>query len=210
LTERVHLARELARAVSYIHSLGFVHKNIRPETVIGFSTPDSNIGRYFLAGFEQPRLADGQTILRGDDDWHRNLYRHPYRQGVVLETSFVMQHDMYSLGVCLLEIGIWSSLVLYDNETETPTPNVSLGVSSSTPEKDEPQEVKARLIQLAKDKLPGLMGEVYAQVVHDCLTCLDADNEDFGDESEFLDEDGVLVGVRYIEKILMKLDEILI
>lgn len=40
----------------------------------------------------------------------------------------------------------------------------------------------------------------YTSVVLSCLTCLDRDNHAFGDESEFIDEDGVLVGVRYIEK----------
>jgi len=38
-------------------------------------------------------------------------------------------------------------------------------------------------------------------VINRQLTCLDQDNEDFGDDSEFQDEDGVLVGVRYIEKV---------
>ena len=32
------------------------------------------------------------------------------------------------------------------------------------------------------------------------ITCTDEDNEDFGDESKFYDEDGVLIGVAYIEK----------
>ena len=33
------------------------------------------------------------------------------------------------------------------------------------------------------------------------MTCLDESNLDFGNRSEFEDEDGVLVGVRYIEKV---------
>jgi hypothetical protein len=39
------------------------------------------------------------------------------------------------------------------------------------------------------------------EVVVSCLTCLDKGNKDFGDESEFLDTDGILVGVRYVEKV---------
>jgi len=46
------------------------------------------------------------------------------------------------------------------------------------------------------------MGTKYSKVVETCLTCLDEDNVRFGDEREFQDEDGVAVGVRYIEKIL--------
>jgi hypothetical protein len=45
------------------------------------------------------------------------------------------------------------------------------------------------------------MGTKYTQVVETCLTCLDPENTDFGDEEEFQDADGILVGVRYIEKV---------
>jgi hypothetical protein len=40
----------------------------------------------------------------------------------------------------------------------------------------------------------------YSDVVETCITCLDPANEKFGDEREFEDEDGICVGVRYIEK----------
>jgi hypothetical protein len=45
------------------------------------------------------------------------------------------------------------------------------------------------------------MGDKYSGVVVHCLTCLDDDNKDFGDKSEFEDEDGIAIGVRYIEKV---------
>lgn len=48
----------------------------------------------------------------------------------------------------------------------------------------------------------------YSKVVEACLTCLDKDNVDFGDEDEFADGDGVVVGVRYIEKVLGALDQV--
>jgi len=34
-----------------------------------------------------------------------------------------------------------------------------------------------------------------------CLTCLDKTDNGFGDQKEFFDEDGILVGIRYIEKV---------
>lgn len=34
-----------------------------------------------------------------------------------------------------------------------------------------------------------------------CLTCLDSANNGFGDEKDLIDEDGILVGVRFIEKV---------
>lgn len=60
--------------------------------------------------------------------------------------------------------------------------------------------IKQVLQGLAKDRLSIMMGEIYADIVTSCLTCLDKDNTGFGDESQFEDEDGILVGVRYIEK----------
>jgi len=52
------------------------------------------------------------------------------------------------------------------------------------------------------------MGTKYGRVVETCLTCLDQDNADFGDEKEFQDVDGIAVGARYIEKVVQKLGEI--
>jgi hypothetical protein len=57
------------------------------------------------------------------------------------------------------------------------------------------------LVHLAETQLPLSMGTVFKNVVVNCLTCLDDDNVDFGDRAEFEDEDGVLMGVRYIEKV---------
>lgn len=45
------------------------------------------------------------------------------------------------------------------------------------------------------------MGEIYADVVVSCLTCLDSGNPIFGDVKEFTDSDDIVVGVRYIERV---------
>jgi hypothetical protein len=65
-------------------------------------------------------------------------------------------------------------------------------------------QIKRKLVVMAEGRLPGRMGRVYTNVVLSCLTCLDPDNENFGDERNFTDEDGILVGVRYIEKVRPK------
>jgi len=54
---------------------------------------------------------------------------------------------------------------------------------------------------MAECQLPSKMGRVYTNIVLSCLTCLDPDNSRFGDESYLTDDDGILVGVRYIEKV---------
>ena len=113
LPGRFDIARELVKAVNYVYTFGFVHKAIWPESFLA-STPD---GRHthslFLVGFENFRREDGWTQRRGDSAPDRNLYRHPSRQGACPHEDFVMQHDIYSLGVCLLEIGLWQSFFAY-------------------------------------------------------------------------------------------------
>jgi hypothetical protein len=60
---------------------------------------------------------------------------------------------------------------------------------------------KDQLLSLARGELQRRMGTRYSEVVVTCWTCLDPENEDFGDEAEFQDEDGIEVGVGYIEKV---------
>lgn len=202
LTERMELAKQLARSVNYVHTLDFVHKNIRPENFLGFG--EAQLGAFYLIGFEQVRTADGMTYFRGDGDWHKNLYRHPERQGLQPEEKYCMQHDIYSLGVCLLEIGLWDSFVRYRQDGKVEGPNTDLfRCSVEGLRRKKPDEIKNLLVTLARDRLPAVVGELYKQVVLNCLTCLDEDNADFGDRSEFEDADGVKVGVRFIERVCL-------
>ena len=74
----------------------------------------NDIGELFLVGFESFRPLDDCTHLAGDCEWQKNLYRHPSRQGMFPEEYYQMQHDIYSLGVCLLELGMGESFVIPD------------------------------------------------------------------------------------------------
>lgn len=67
------------------------------------------------------------------------LDRHPSRQDTQPEIDCRMQHDIYTLGVVLLEIGLWTSLAVEDSECDSnlPTPSnildsVKLGLFIST------------------------------------------------------------------------------
>lgn len=202
LDDRFSLARQLAKAVMFVHSAGFVHKNIRPETVLVLRGDDQQ-PHAVLTGFKSFRLDEGKTLLRGDDLWEANLYRHPTRQGVQPEDTYSMQHDIYSLGVCLLEIGVADSLVLYNTQGDPePNPNLTgLLDTSIKGTRKKAFETKRALVTIAGDVLPAKMGRKYANIVLTCLTCLDNSDNSFGTEAEFLDENGLLVGVRFIEKV---------
>jgi len=201
-------AKQLALAVMFVHTTNFVHKNLRPETILLFQQDTStDVGLPFLAGFQSFRPADGMTYLSGDAEWHKDIYRHPTRQGILPEDCYQMQHDIYSLGVCLLELGIWESLIIptVDNGTSAlgidPNPNLNIASCLALERPRKARAIKEEFIAMARERLPSLMGPRYAKVVTMCLSCLDRDNNEFGHQREFLDEDGVLIGVRYIEKV---------
>lgn len=201
LTKRFETARQLAKSVCYVHTLGFVHKNVRPENVVSFPTQGESLASFFLIGFDQARILERGTVLTGEQDWEKDFYRHPDRQGLEPRETYVMQHEISSLGVCLLEIGLWESFVEYEADGTTAKATAGLQIHVEHHEERYPQVLKEHLVSLARNRLPLHMGERYADVVVNCLTCLDADNVDFGDPQEFQDEDGVLVGVKYIEKV---------
>ncbi|KAI0971066.1 hypothetical protein F4678DRAFT_91408 [Xylaria arbuscula] len=214
LSHKLRAAQELAKAVAYVHVFGFVHKGIRPESILSFESEQTEESSLFLIGFEDFRQEDGRTQRLGDDVAERNLYRHPSRQGVSPSSDFFMQHDIYSLGVCLLEIGLWQSFIEYDLEGL----HASLSPVLGEPESDSKDDlahflmttVKSTMVDLARTQLPRSMGTRYSKVVETCLTALDPENSEFSDTTEFEDADGVLVGVRYIEKILHRLDRLYI
>lgn len=209
LSDRLEMAKRLAKAVYYVHLYGFVHKSIRPETMLTISRADEvklpSIA--CLVGFQLIRQEDGKTYSVADCRWETNVYRHPRRQGSSVD-YYVMQHDIYSLGVCLLEIGLWESLVVYQADGIA-QPSAALGLDSDRSQLQNPDALKDHLTRLSRSTaLRAKMGTYYSEVVETCLTCLDEDNVDFGDERDFQDEDGAAVGVRYMEKILGKLDRI--
>lgn len=80
-------------------------------------------------------------------------------------------------------------------------PSTSLGLTFDDSELTKPAMMKDYLVALAKRELPQTMGERYEEIVVNCLTCLDKINVDFGDQKDFEDVDGVVVGARYIGKV---------
>jgi hypothetical protein len=152
--------------------------------------------------------------MLGDALWHENLYRHPTRQGVAPEDMYTMLHDVYSLGVCLLEIGLWSSFVQYalgSNGETTILPGL-LEIAAVPKMRDERKrafELKSVLTELATSRLPGCMGDKYASLVTSCLSCLDKSSKFMsGDTASDTLDDGTDLGARYIQRILSEVEAI--
>ena len=141
--------------------------------------------------------------------------RHPSRQGIQPEEWYTMQHDIYSLGVCLLEVGLWSSFVQWTSENEGAIPilNQALDISPDVMTMKNTNQrasiIKTHLTEIAAARLPSKMGDVYTNIVLSCLGCLDKDNDFLGSSAEDLvDEDGIQVGVKFIEKVIFQIQSI--
>jgi hypothetical protein len=132
-----------------------------------------------------------------------------------------MHHDVYSLGVCLLKLGLGESFVAYDpDELPCPGPKFAdefndwLKATGREPKGIEgllewstgvSRHIKGYLEHLAETRVPQSAGTRYAQAVMACLTCLD---EDKSQEPEEDDSFGIEVGMGFIQNILCQLDEI--
>ncbi|OQE19839.1 hypothetical protein PENSTE_c014G02999 [Penicillium steckii] len=211
LNERVHLAVSLARSVVFLHASRIVHKNITPENVVLLRSDNETLGTPFLVGFERFRFDERRTNMTGDDNWEKNIYRHPQRQGLQPEEVYSMRHDIYSVGVCLLEIGLWNSFVQYNEDHQVSGPSPELSIDDLLIAKNKRRAavgIKALLTEKAMTHLPRTMGKIYTDVVVSCLTCLDSDSPLFSEPTDFEDADGIVVGVRYIEKIVYEIERI--
>lgn len=127
LKYRLGIARKLANVISRIHDIGLVHKSIRPRAILLIDEGLSNATeRIYIQDWTYVRSTTGATSqLGGDDSWTRSVYQHPERQcqpGRYPEVAYEPKHDLYSLGVTLLEIFLWIPFIeLSDlNDFESP------------------------------------------------------------------------------------------
>jgi hypothetical protein len=111
------------------------------------------------------------------------------------------------------ECACWrlQSFVICDKEDGIPRSGNGVDLSSALVIEEETKRalcIKELFIAAAQERLPIMVGPKYGNVVVSCLSCRDKDNQGFGDESEFQDSDGVVIGVKYIERVLHELQQI--
>jgi serine/threonine protein kinase len=124
LDDRFATAHVITRAVLFLHLAGWLHKGIRSDNILFFADEYAKINpaHPYLVGFEYSRECERQSQTEDmADDLEWNLYRHPAMQGLPQEPSepgktdkehkpqrppFGPQHDIYSLGIVLLELGL--------------------------------------------------------------------------------------------------------
>ena len=222
---RLVFARDLARAVLTVHGANMIHKSIRPETILVFEkqTKDESLGAGetafgvpILTGWSMTRKINELSARSGENDWARNIYRHPVRHGLQLEKRYHMGHDLYSLGICLLELGLWEPLITLkdDGGPESMSQiyhDTALRLACVSSEESVTREtltevtvVERVLPDLAEKELVIRMGEGYANIVKLCLK----KTEDLHESSKS-DQDGSKVGSAYHDWILQPLENLI-
>ena len=184
LGNRFGLAHALALALSNFQSIGWVHESIRSENIFFFTrTPTSIQIRYcepWLFGYGNSRPDTSLSVDMYDENPIRNLYRHPDRWGLLPVASFRKVHDIYSLGVVLLEIAFWKPVA---DLVETVSKNKGAAA----------EDVHRELLSLARhEEVADSMGEKFSTIA---VTCLTGSTTSFGvNEGQDTREDSLLQG----------------
>jgi serine/threonine protein kinase len=116
LPERLAICKNLAVATKAVHSIELVHKAIRPRSILMLSKPGHPLAaaKAYLQDWNYVREVSGATTELGEADWPKRIYQHPERQGEYAEAAFETRHDLYSLGVCMLEVLLWRPFVVVE------------------------------------------------------------------------------------------------
>ncbi|CAG9971469.1 unnamed protein product [Clonostachys byssicola] len=134
LDDRVRLASSLAVALWSLHSLDWLHKSLRADNILFFPSAFSasavsptataalvpDISRPFLVGFDasRPDLDPALSLApRRQPSPVANLHRHP---SSLRGLPYCKAFDVYSLGLLLLEIGLWKCLQSYHRPHYSP------------------------------------------------------------------------------------------
>ena len=232
LNIRISLCQDIAEVVLQVHSVGLVHKNIRPDNVLLFDFVSSqpSAGDHspslYLSGWQYARHVSGETTqMIGEANWQKAIYHHPERQRQAAEAQYSIRHDIYSLGVCMLEMLSWESLVVHqslegpklseryktifntfmDHPGDFVKPFVTSDDSYFT---RDPQNVQKVLIEMAKTAIPPAAGQKMADLVEQCLTCSDAE-DDLEQSMVFPNQDRRSISQHFVDTILRDIRTVL-
>ncbi|PLN80669.1 prion-inhibition and propagation-domain-containing protein [Aspergillus taichungensis] len=113
--ERLRLAFHAALSLLQIHSVNWLHKDVKPDNFFFFvkeGARDYDLAQPWLAGFSYSRPF--RTYLSSDAQKREtaDFYLAPaYKQVVGSQARYQKRYEIYSLGLVLFEVGLWDSLV---------------------------------------------------------------------------------------------------
>ena len=150
-------------------------------------TPPEQDLTIFLADWRLVRKSSKASTFLREKDWWRRLYQHPSRHLIHIQQDYTMYHDIYSLGVCMIEILLWQSLLdKPDGQEPGPSPLLKTVVDEVIAGLGVPQTPGATglasldgdtiqdiLIKIASTHLPPAVGTKLTALVVNCLKCLE-------------------------------------
>ncbi|KAF2468700.1 kinase-like protein [Lindgomyces ingoldianus] len=112
LDGKFRLAYILARAILEFHSVAWLHKRLNSSNIAFFPNAGESVDDYvcrpFIIGFNHSRPNDPKAFTHGFSGADEKFYQHPvYLSG---DSKYIAEYDYYSLGLVLLEIGLWGTL----------------------------------------------------------------------------------------------------
>ncbi|KAI4252254.1 MAG: hypothetical protein LQ352_004386 [Teloschistes flavicans] len=159
LEDRFRLAFNLSSTLLHLHAKGLPHRNINSRNVIFFTNDEMEISgdnkpwkngiirRPFLTSFDQ---CTEDVYVETEEPFISNIYRHPHSERGQ-RSLFKPCYDIYSLGLILLEIGLW------------------MPISKLWKTRYSRANFKSRLQTVYTRKLAGKCGTNYMKVVEHCL-----------------------------------------
>ena len=160
LGDRFHLAHKLAASLFRFHSVGWLHKSISSKVVLFFhhqhSPWSAQMHNWYLRSFLHSRLNEESAITEGlTSDPEMLDYQHPdYLSGLKRGSwRYLPNFDYYSLGIVLLEIGLWRPLKEMTGKWQ-----------------GKPEEMMEKLLHSAVPQLGPRAGALYRDAVISCLT----------------------------------------
>lgn len=160
LEDRFRLAFTLGVTFSKIHAEDFVHKNVNSSNILVFkkSKRQSANSRALQYSLRSPVICSFDIFSEFDIESAQtsqklNIYRHPDdpKSTGIGDKQYIPQYDMYSLGLILLEVGLWQPLA------DLWKPKYTL------------QDFKQRIEDVYIRRLASKCGTAYMQVVRDCF-----------------------------------------
>ena len=164
LEDRFRLAQELVSGFEYLFAAEFTHRDVNSNSIIFFPSRSAsgmqstnNIGPQYA--IRKPVLGSFDLFSEYDIDarpesTNQNIYRHPDDPQVKGPNSVGDHHarfEMYSLGLVLLEIGLWSPL------------------TSIWKEKYSLRDFSIRLEKIWIRRLASKCGKAYMNAVQQCF-----------------------------------------
>jgi hypothetical protein len=160
LPQRFRVAQSIAKSLNALHADNWVHKSFRSRSIVFFHSDDGILTvKPYLVDFEFSRSTNSATSWTYDDDVEKNLYRHPLRQRPP-QKSFNQSHDLYALGVVLLEIGLWRTASSIKEQAQA---------ALESGEVLDPETLAEYYIRVAERDLIHTMGSAFANAVIMCL-----------------------------------------